>query len=128
MGEAKRRGNREQRLAAAVAAQPTPDEVRAEMGFPETAKFHAYVVCLTETGEFLAGSTSTPAGISVVKYVATPDTAQTWPTLRAAERAAGQIEKYRTAVGYLFDNENQWLLGFRPVDRDALQVEIKEDA
>lgn len=123
MGEAKRRGNRDQRMSDAIASQPTPEAMRVQMGFPETAKFHGYVVCLPDSGEFLAGTARTPAGISLVKYSPTPDAAHTWGTYRLAQRAAAQIEKHRTDVGYLFDNDNQWLLGFADQDRTADRLE-----
>lgn len=123
MGEAKRRGNREQRVADAIAARPTPETVRAQMGFPETVKFHGYVVCLPDSGEFLAGTGCTAEGVSIFKYGPTPDSAQTWVTYRLAERAAGQIERHRTNVGYLYDEENQWLLGFPDPDSPSAGLE-----
>lgn len=112
MGEAKKRGNRDQRIAHAIAAQPTAETVRVGMGLPETCQFHGYVVHLPDTDEFLAGSGVTAPGVSAFKYGASPDHAKTWSSYRDAERAAAQIKKHRTVVAYLFDNDNQWLLGF----------------
>ncbi|MGC5887707.1 hypothetical protein [Ralstonia pseudosolanacearum] len=112
MGEAKRRGNRDQRIADAVAAQTTPESVRVAMGLPETCRFHGYVVHLPDTDEFLVNGGVTAPGVSVFQYGSSPDHAKTWSSYRDAERAAAQIKKHRTMVAYLFDNDNQWLLGF----------------
>lgn len=116
MGDAKRRGNREHRVTEAIAAQPTPEAVRVRMGFPGSAVFHGYVVCLPDSGEFLAGIVRTAEGTSLFKYGASPDSAQMWATYRLAARAASQIKKHRTDVGYLFDSAKQWLLGFAGSD------------
>lgn len=112
MGEAKRRGNRDQRIAHAVAAQATPESVRVSMGLPDSCRFHGYVVHLPDTDEFLLNSSVAAPGVSVLQYGARPDHAKTWASYRDAERMAAQIKKHRTVVAYLFDNDNQWLLGF----------------
>jgi hypothetical protein len=122
MGEAKRRGNRERRVADAIASHPDPEAVRVQMGFPEAAEFRGYVVCLPDSGEFLAGTVRAATGVSIFKYGPTPDSAQKWATYRLAERAAGQIEKHRSDVGYLYDSGKQYLLGFANSDSPSAKL------
>jgi hypothetical protein len=112
MGEEKRRGNRDQRVAEAMTARQTPESVRVEMGLPESCQFHGYVVYLPDTDEFVAGTDGSSHGASMTAYGATPNLAKTWPTYRAAEQAAVPIKKHRTVVSYLFSSDSKWYLGF----------------
>lgn len=77
MGEAKRRGSRSQRVAAAATAIPAPDAVRDSVGFPESCRFIGYVVHLPNSDEFLAGASEPQPGVVLRQYAATPGLAST---------------------------------------------------
>ncbi|MCP3025165.1 hypothetical protein [Cupriavidus basilensis] len=112
MGEAKRRGSRDQRVAGASALIPTPESVRDNMGFPETCKFIGYVVHLPDSDEFLARATEPQPGVLLYQYAATPGLAKVYPQHHTASKVANGIQKHRTVVAFLFDHGTQWLVGF----------------
>ncbi|WP_434032703.1 hypothetical protein [Cupriavidus sp. a3] len=113
MGEARRRGSRDQRVGAAVSSQPTPETIRASMGFPESCKFVGYVVHLPDSDEFVASASEPRPGVMFYEYAVTPGLAKVYPHHRAALKIADGIQKHRTVVAYLFDHGTQWLVGFQ---------------
>lgn len=113
MGEAKRRGSRSQRVAAASSVNPSPEAMRDSMGFPESCRFVGYVVHLPDSDEFLAGASEPHPGAALYQYAATPGLATVYPNFRAALKVADGIQKHRTVVAYLFDHGTQWLVGFQ---------------
>lgn len=55
MGQAKKRGSREQRIAESLGLKERSlEEIKREFGLPATAKFLGYGVHLPESDEFLA--------------------------------------------------------------------------
>lgn len=113
MGEAKRRGSRSQRVAAASTVIPTPDVMRDSMGFPESCRFVGYVVHLPDSDEFLAGASEPQPGVVLYQYAAAPGLAKVYANFRTALKIADDIQKHRTVVAYLFDHGTQWLVGFQ---------------
>ena len=112
MGEAKRRGSQTERVEAAIGAVPSPEAMRESMGFAASAKFVGYVVHLPDSDEFLADAMVSQRGVTVYRYGANPDLAKVFADYRGAAKQAAQIQKHRTVVAYLFDHDNQWLVGF----------------
>ncbi|MET2529920.1 hypothetical protein [Ralstonia pseudosolanacearum] len=112
MGEAKRRGSHAERMEAAIGSVPSPEAMRESMGFAASAKFVGYVVHLPDSDEFLAGATEPQRGVKVYQYAANPDLAKVFADYRVAAKQAAPIQKHRTVVAYLFDHDNQWLVGF----------------
>jgi len=112
MGEAKRRGSHAERVEAAIGTVPSPEAMRESMGFAASAKFVGSVVLLPDSDEFLADAMESQRGVAVYRYGANPDLTKVFAEYRVAAKQAAQIQKHRTVVAYLFDHDNQWLVGF----------------
>jgi hypothetical protein len=70
MGESKRRGSREDRVAAAVEERRQKQgAIKQQLGIPEEAEFFGYVIHHTENDEYVQAIEDTP---QVIKRAFTP--------------------------------------------------------
>jgi hypothetical protein len=61
MGESKRRGSRDERVAAAVEQRKSKqDEIKQRLGIPEEAEFYGYVIHHAENDEYVQAIEDTP--------------------------------------------------------------------
>lgn len=75
MGQAKNRGNRDQRIAEAMRLQElTIEELRADLKLTPTAEYLGYAIHLEKTDEFLADYSDTAAMVRKV-WAKTPELA-----------------------------------------------------
>jgi hypothetical protein len=101
MGESKRRGSREERVASAVAQKKSRlEEVKKELGIPEGAEFCGYLIHHAENDEFIQAIEDTPL---IVKraFVKAPEEAMRFGRYLDANQFA-RSEKGESVVG-LFD-------------------------
>lgn len=101
MGESKRRGSREARVAEAIEQRKRKlDEVKKELGIPEDAEFCGYLIHHAENDEFIQAIEDTPL---VVKraYVKAPEEGMRFGRYLDANQFA-RPEKGEAVVG-LFD-------------------------
>ena len=101
MGESKRRGSRDERVAEAVEQRKRKlDEVKKKLGIPEDAEFCGYVIHQAENDEFVQAIEDTPL---VVKraFVKAPEVAMRFGRYVDANQFV-RPEKGESVVG-LFD-------------------------
>lgn len=101
MGESKRRGSREERIAGAVEQRKRKlDEIKKELGIPEDAEFCGYVIHHKENDEFIQAIEDTPL---IVKraFVKAPEEAMRFGRYLDANQFV-RPEKGESVVG-LFD-------------------------
>lgn len=108
MGESKRRGSREERVAQSFDAKKQKlDAIKKELGLPENAEFLGYLIHLVEKDEFILSVEDTPA---VIKRAVTKAPAEAmrfahfWDAYKYARE-----EKGEKVVG-LFDVAGQFLI------------------
>lgn len=115
MGEAKRRGTTEQRIADAketkIRRQNTPvDIIKKEFGLPMNSKFLGCVVQLRESDEYLAifeeNQIMTKRG-----FVPSPEGAIRYATRQEADKVAERLGKGAFS-GVLFDTGDQYFVAF----------------
>ena len=106
MGQAKRRGSRDNRIAEALGLkQRTLEDVRRELGMPDSAEFLGYVVHIPATDEFLH-SVKDAGGAVTRSFARTPDLAFPFESFGEAFALARQ-EKGEIVAG-LFDVGDQF--------------------
>lgn len=84
MGEAKRRGNRESRMAAAMGLRELSiDDLRSELGLEQSAKYLGYAVHLEKSDEFLSEIVNAQ-GMQRKTWAKTPEMALLFTSLASA--------------------------------------------
>lgn len=84
MGQAKNRGSRDQRIAAALGLrEQTVDELRIDLDLPPTAEYLGYAIHLDKTDEFLADFSDNPVMVRKI-WAKTPEMALTFQSLAMA--------------------------------------------
>lgn len=114
MGQAKKRGSLEERIAQAQqerldGERITIDEAKRRLELPDAAKFLGYVIHLYDQDEFLGKVEETDMAINRV-YVKIPDLAHIYKTVEDAVNEAMQIDKYRLLVCLLFEIDNKYMI------------------
>ncbi|MDC7714427.1 hypothetical protein PQU96_09835 [Vogesella sp. LYT5W] len=109
MGEAKRRGSAEQRMAQATSERPLA-EVLAELGLPTDTRFKGYVLHSEENDDFVAHIDRTTTR-TFRAYCATPEDALTFRTLAEALKELKEAGK-PLVVGRVFDTGTHLMVGF----------------
>lgn len=108
MGQAKNRGSREDRIAAALEEQNRKiEEVRKGLDLPEDSKFCGYLVHIYESDEFLHEIDDSPAATKRL-FVKTPELAYRFTNFMDAYKWVRPI-KGETVVG-LFDIGEKFLV------------------
>lgn len=102
MGQAKRRGNLDERIKQATSKQQEEiNKLKLEHELPGNAEFCGYVVLLSDSDEFLASLTIT-ADFTQRGFAKTPELAKVFKTEDEAKKAAKHC-KQDTAIAVLFD-------------------------
>ena len=114
MGQAKKRGSLEDRIALAQqqkfdGERITIDEAKRRLELPETAEFLGYVIHLYDQDEFVGKIEENDVAINRV-YVKIPDLAQIFDSVEEAIDEALKIDKYRLLVCLLFEVDNQHMI------------------
>lgn len=105
MGQAKNRGNRDQRMAAAMGLRKgTVAELREELGLPEGAEYLGYAVHLEKSDEFLAEFSDTAVAVRKV-WAKTPELALWFSSFSDAIDATRQCSG--SVVVVMFDVGSQ---------------------
>lgn len=113
MGQAKRRGNKDQRIADAQARDASMismAEMKAKVGLPDSAEFLGYVVHVIETDDYLAAYDERPA-MTKRAYSPTPDHAIRYDDFHEAIAIAKKLPK-ESIVGLMFDVGDQFQVFF----------------
>lgn len=108
MGESKRRGSREERVAQATEQRNRKlDEVKKELGIPEGAEFCGYLIHHAENDEFIQAIEDTPL---IVKraFVKAPEEAMRFGRYLDANQFV-RPEKGESVVG-LFDMGGRFVI------------------
>jgi hypothetical protein len=112
MGQAKQRGSRDERIAAAREQRrviPLSD-IRKQMGLPESAEFLGCVVNLRGSDEYLAVLEDDGATIRRT-YVLSPENALRYESREEADVVAASLPKSAVS-GLLFDLGDQFYVAF----------------
>lgn len=108
MGQAKRRGSRDDRIAEALGLkQRKLEDIRRELGLPDSAEFLGYVVHIPESEEFLH-SVQDSLGAVTRSFAKTPDLALPFESFGDAH-AQARREKGEIVAG-LFDLGDQYFV------------------
>lgn len=111
MGEAKKRGTKEQRADSAVKRQKVSiDFVKAELGLPESSAFMGYVIYNEFNDDYLASTSDKPTHRANT-YVKNPESALRFQDYRQAISTSNAIMK-TTKLGLLFDTGDQYIVAF----------------
>jgi hypothetical protein len=108
MGQAKKRGTSEARLAEALGLRERKvADVRKELGLPEDAEYLGYIVHLPEKDEFLHSVIDNSAMTSR-GFADKPENAKTFKTFdeayKLARKAKGEV------VAVLFETDNRYFV------------------
>lgn len=114
MGQAKKRGSLEARIAQAQdekldGDRITIDEAKRRLGLPDSAEFLGYVIHLYDQDEFV-GKIIDNAIATTRSYVTIPDLAHVFETVEEAVNEALKIDKYRLLVCLLFEFNDQHMI------------------
>lgn len=108
MGESKRRGSREDRIAESLGLKKRKlDEVKKELGIPEDAEFCGYLIHRADKDEFIQTIEDTPLMVKRA-FVNTPELAMRFGHYGDAHQFT-RPEKGEVVVG-LFDIGSQFIV------------------
>lgn len=108
MGESKRRGSREERVAQSVGLRKSKlDNIKQQLGLPENAEFCGYLIHAVEKDEFVASIEDTPLVIKRA-FVKTPELAMRFERFWDANKYTKE-DKGERVVG-LFDVAGEFLV------------------
>jgi hypothetical protein len=112
MGEASRRGNRENRVTQALDKYKASsiEAVKEELGLPDTAEFLGYVIHLPEKDEFLGGIKN---DICIKKWawVGAPGLALRFHDFRVAVKERNDCNG-NPVIALLFDVDDKYFVGW----------------
>jgi len=112
MGEANRRGNRENRVKQALDKYKATsvEAVKEELGLPDTAEFLGYVIHLPEKDEFL-GDIKDDNFMKKWAWVKTPEFALRFDDFRTAIKERNDC-KGNPIIALLFDVDDKYYVGW----------------
>ncbi len=113
MGEAKRRGNRAERIKQSLDKhRPVPTEqVREDLGFPPTAEFRGYVIHHPEKDEFL-GDVRSDRLMTHWGWSKKPEHALRYQDFHEAVNVLTDYGKPGVVIALLFETEDQFYVGW----------------
>lgn len=85
--------------------------VKEYLGLTAAAKFCAFVIHIPDNGEFIAKIYETPY-CNVISYAPIPDYTLKYRHYEKAVKLSKKCDKYKTAIGFLFDLGTQYFVGF----------------
>lgn len=114
MGQAKRRGSLDERMAQAQqemleGERVSIKEAKRRLELPDTADFLGYVIHLFDQDEFVGKVDETVLSINRI-YVKFPDLAKIYVTAEDAINEALKIDKYRLLVCMLFKVNDNYMV------------------
>lgn len=109
MGQAKRRGTREQRLAQKLGRiEKSLEDIKNQFGIPGDAEFLGYAVHLDASDEFLSEFDQSP-GVTKKMWAKTPELAKLFMEFADAHDVSRKCAG--SAVVAIFDSESQvWVV------------------
>lgn len=115
MGEAKRRGNKEQRTKQALQEFiPTPiSKIKEEMNIPIDAVLLGHVIHLPESDEFLASYEEREV-MNLTAWTKTPSSAKCFPDFHKAVSILKELERpnRETLLCLLFEDDKGFYLAY----------------
>ena len=112
MGEANRRGNRENRVKQALDKYKAVsiETVKEELGLPDTAEFLGYVIHLPEKDEFIGGIKDDKF-MKKWAWVKTPELALRFDDFKKAVKERGDCNG-NPVIALLFDVDDKYYVGW----------------